>query len=629
MENTRTNNLRNNSDPYEERKMRRKRFEDMLSASQSQCYKLLQEYDDAMIKGWKEEIDTLLVFVSHRIYSSYSVDSNVPLKAGLFSAVVTAFSVQSYPALKSNPMDPSVEILTRISAQLGSFQINGQTITSTQPTAQYQATTPSVPTPLILVNALWFTSLIFSLVAASIGILLKQWLREYGNDMKDAAEDNLRIRQLRYESLVRWRVKEIVMLLPLLLQIALIMFLIGLMQLAWTLNFAIAVIVTTFVSVALAFTSVTMFLPAVAPTCPYKSPQARLFFHFWRWMQSSFRAIFKVVYKFAFILPRAVQESLIPLSFGYPPLHNWIERENLYIQQLWFTLDVHILRAVKTAYTTTFRKFPTIAGPIAVNALGRKWLELGNASDCPSDELAANWLGLKLGFAREESAACLDEYLSLTATHCGSQHSSIPVQQELLSSLANLLKWDFDSRFQGMSWHIISRYAHRFETDISRVELTAVIDFVKNRVRRASLPSASSSFGAIDFIDDSVVVIKLSTLISNDEFDGIRDKLAGLLQLLSSHVRDISRPMVTRMTWVWAVLELAQKHVDVVTDDLVRAFEERLRCMEEIPNSKFRWADPATIASKKHEFRETLHAIRKLMNGQHTEGPPSHQMLSS
>ena len=34
------------------------------------CAKALREYDEAMIQGWKEEIDTLLVFVSVTVASS-------------------------------------------------------------------------------------------------------------------------------------------------------------------------------------------------------------------------------------------------------------------------------------------------------------------------------------------------------------------------------------------------------------------------------------------------------------------------------------------------------------------------------------------------------------------------------
>ncbi|EIW55553.1 uncharacterized protein TRAVEDRAFT_86592, partial [Trametes versicolor FP-101664 SS1] len=66
------------------------------------CAKALREYDEDMIQDWKEEIDTLLVF------------------AGLFSAILTAFNIESYKLLQQQPEDATAAILTQISAQLNS-----------------------------------------------------------------------------------------------------------------------------------------------------------------------------------------------------------------------------------------------------------------------------------------------------------------------------------------------------------------------------------------------------------------------------------------------------------------------------------------------------------------------------
>ncbi|EIW58205.1 uncharacterized protein TRAVEDRAFT_123752, partial [Trametes versicolor FP-101664 SS1] len=60
----------------------------------------VQKYSDEMIRRWKEEIDTYLVF------------------AGLFSAVLTTFNVQSYLLLQPAPPDPSFAVLQQISSQL-------------------------------------------------------------------------------------------------------------------------------------------------------------------------------------------------------------------------------------------------------------------------------------------------------------------------------------------------------------------------------------------------------------------------------------------------------------------------------------------------------------------------------
>ncbi|KAI0649471.1 hypothetical protein C8Q79DRAFT_876040, partial [Trametes meyenii] len=64
------------------------------------CAARMRDYDEAMVRGWKEEIDTLLVF------------------AGLFSAVVTAFNIEAYHLLQEDPSETSVRILQQISQQL-------------------------------------------------------------------------------------------------------------------------------------------------------------------------------------------------------------------------------------------------------------------------------------------------------------------------------------------------------------------------------------------------------------------------------------------------------------------------------------------------------------------------------
>ncbi|KAI0782803.1 hypothetical protein C8Q75DRAFT_702627, partial [Abortiporus biennis] len=63
----------------------------------------LKNYDEKMIKDWNEEIDTLLL------------DS---LYAGLFSAVLTAFNIESYRGLNLDSSDKSLLVLQQISQEL-------------------------------------------------------------------------------------------------------------------------------------------------------------------------------------------------------------------------------------------------------------------------------------------------------------------------------------------------------------------------------------------------------------------------------------------------------------------------------------------------------------------------------
>lgn len=141
-------------------------------------------------------------------------------KAGLFSAVITAFIVESYQKLQPGPSDQIVLLLSRISDQLA-HSPNG-TATPLIPNVN----TPFTPSRSdVRVNIFWFISLVFSLTAALIGIITLQWLREHQR-YSSSSKPNTAFSAFnaRSEGLRRWYVPQIFAVLPLLLQGALILF---------------------------------------------------------------------------------------------------------------------------------------------------------------------------------------------------------------------------------------------------------------------------------------------------------------------------------------------------------------------------------------------------------------------
>ncbi|ESK93796.1 hypothetical protein Moror_13098 [Moniliophthora roreri MCA 2997] len=234
-----------------------------LDESSEMLLKAVGRYDEDLVKNWRDDIDTLLVF------------------AGLFSAVVTAFLIESYQWLSEDPADTTVILLTRISMQL-----NGSTSISEQ--APFESDPSS-----IRINCFWFLSLIFSLTSALFGLLCKQWVREHQRDTQTRTPGQaLALRQLRRESFEKWGVSSFLSALPILLEIALLLFFVGVLDLLWDLNhipFAVCFVAVA-LSAGLYFT--TTLLPTVAVLgnqlmavgdpdalsyqfiCPYKSPQA-------------------------------------------------------------------------------------------------------------------------------------------------------------------------------------------------------------------------------------------------------------------------------------------------------------------------------------------------------------------
>ncbi|KAL6301864.1 hypothetical protein BKA93DRAFT_441342 [Sparassis latifolia] len=307
------------------------------------CAKGLNEYDTKRVATWKEEIDTLLVF------------------AGLFASVLTAFNIESYQLLQSNPSaDATVLLLAQISTQLSSFSVSAGFVNSTQPplppTAVAGLEAPLISASSIRINSLWFSSLICSLSAASMGILVKQWLHQYLSDMS-VSRRGARTMQSRREGLAEWRVAIIVMVLPMLLQAALWLFLANLLELLWTLHRTVAIVATVFVTILAALQLTSTILPAFVSKCPYRSPHALAFYPFVEQFYPFVEQFYAFVFHFTSLdLPNIIRHIfalVAPVSFP-------INRMGMVIRQL-------IPRTID--YNWRFRDNATIAESVARNML--------------------------------------------------------------------------------------------------------------------------------------------------------------------------------------------------------------------------------------------------------------------
>lgn len=190
-------------------------------------------------------------------------------KAGLFSAVLTAFLIESYSNLLEDPATQTLVAIRQLVAQTSSYSFEAGMLNSTAPPLTqepFQASSVD-----IRVNVLWFASLLLSLITASFGILIKQWLRKFLAAENPSPQARLRLRHLRYPQLSEWKVFEIAAVLPLLLQIALALFFVGLCY--FTASIHQSVKYTTLplvVGWSLCFSTVTI-LPLFCPQCPYRT----------------------------------------------------------------------------------------------------------------------------------------------------------------------------------------------------------------------------------------------------------------------------------------------------------------------------------------------------------------------
>lgn len=121
-------------------------------------------------------------------------------------------------------------------------------------------------------NGLWIVALVLSLVATSLGMLIKQWLREFIDNPYVVPEEQRRVRLFRVRGLRKYKVSEIATFLPLLLQISLILFFAGLVLFVRNIHGTIGWVVTGFVISWFSILVITTALPLFLPSCPYKTP---------------------------------------------------------------------------------------------------------------------------------------------------------------------------------------------------------------------------------------------------------------------------------------------------------------------------------------------------------------------
>ncbi|KAJ3559349.1 hypothetical protein NM688_g402 [Phlebia brevispora] len=217
--------------------------------------KTIRDVDQDKVMDCKEDIDTLLVFT------------------GLFSAVLTAFVVESYTALSPDKMDTVILLLGQITNQTSSYTVTSNVINSTAPPLTPDQLQAPFEPPLaqLRVNQLWFASLVLTLITASFAMLVKQWLREYLAFDYTSPHERLRARQFRHPGLIEWKVFEIAGFLPILLQISLGLFFLGLCYFTWAANSGVGTTSTVLISAwAFLFVSATI-APLSSPRCPYKT----------------------------------------------------------------------------------------------------------------------------------------------------------------------------------------------------------------------------------------------------------------------------------------------------------------------------------------------------------------------
>ncbi|KAF7341292.1 hypothetical protein MVEN_01865300 [Mycena venus] len=228
-----------------------------------------EKYDKGLVESWKSDMQGMLIF------------------AGLFSASLTAFLIESYKTLNIDSGDATVQLLSRISQQLEG-SANGSTLPIPSPSS-FAPTAAS-----IICNALWFISLGLSLTCALVATLLDQWARDFlhRSEIRSAPLIRARIFSYLYYGLKRFNMHTVVEIIPLLLHASLFLFLSGLVAFLIPISRIMTIIAGLILLTVVVTYSVLTLLPLQYFDCPYRTPLSGGFWRLFRsyqriWAQST------------------------------------------------------------------------------------------------------------------------------------------------------------------------------------------------------------------------------------------------------------------------------------------------------------------------------------------------------
>ena len=159
-----------------------------------------------------------------------------------------------------------MDVLIHISQQLSNSTIPAYT------PAEFTVS-PSIAT----VNVLFFLSLALVLIDAFLAMLVKSWLQEFDRGWRKYTVANLRAqeRERRLQGLERWKLAELVVLLPILIQVSLLLFCVGLLVLLFPIHLISAIFSLVALLAGLTFYVFTTYVSIFDSYAPFSSPVSR------------------------------------------------------------------------------------------------------------------------------------------------------------------------------------------------------------------------------------------------------------------------------------------------------------------------------------------------------------------
>ncbi|KAG9122524.1 hypothetical protein FRC07_001058 [Ceratobasidium sp. 392] len=221
-----------------------------------------KEHDNELVDSRNKNLDVMLLF------------------AALFSAIVTAFTVQSATLLQENPAEITVTLLLAIAQ-------SQQRIEQGTPQNSSPIERPAFSAPLSArwINGLWFTALALSLSAALVAMLAKEWLTEFVASRPRPPQTYALLHQTRLKGLEKWIALRIIDFLPSILHLSLLLFALGLAVYLGTLNAGIMAAEAVISGVTVVFYLASTLSGVIFSSCPYVTQVSKNFQLAWSFLR--------------------------------------------------------------------------------------------------------------------------------------------------------------------------------------------------------------------------------------------------------------------------------------------------------------------------------------------------------
>jgi hypothetical protein len=187
-------------------------------------------------------------------------------QAALFAGFLSTFLIELLGRLEQDPIDIIQDVLIYQTLMMRNSSLG-----------PYVPPDFSPPEHIVIVNALFYASLGVMLLAAFIAMLIKSWVREFDRGLRAMSlpEQRAKTREFRFLGMERWKLPEMVGILPLLIQISLLLFSIGLVMFLFHISTPSFRVTTAIFGIGVLYYAMTTSISVFVTSSPFHSPLSR------------------------------------------------------------------------------------------------------------------------------------------------------------------------------------------------------------------------------------------------------------------------------------------------------------------------------------------------------------------